>query len=92
MPVPMSMPWTKLDFDIWHIHNEDMNKFPRGTTVTVKTFGGYTLERIVWEDLGLGVLVCTEEAFTNAQRDGGEPSLVGFPREDVTPPRSRKAS
>jgi hypothetical protein len=38
----------------------------RGERVKVKAFGNNILERVVWEDIGPGVLVCTEDAYTSA--------------------------
>ena len=55
----------------------------RGRRVTVKVFGGRSLKRVVWQDLGRGVLLCTPESYAQAVRGGTEPVVVGFPTEDV---------
>jgi hypothetical protein len=55
----------------------------RGEKVIVIAFGGRELERIVWEDAGAGILICTEEGYTKAIHSGGEPVCVGFPASDV---------
>lgn len=55
----------------------------RGAEVTVIVFRGERRRRRVWEDLGPGVLICTEEEYRRAVETGEEPMYVGFPREDV---------
>ena len=55
----------------------------QGTRVIVRAYGGKKLERIVWEDVGAGVLLTTEGEFERAKAEGREPIVVGFPREDV---------
>jgi hypothetical protein len=57
--------------------------FERGKRVLVKAYGGKQLDRIVWEDVGKGLLVTTEREYQQAIRDGTEPILVGFPKDDV---------
>lgn len=55
----------------------------RGTEVTVIAYGGVLLHRRVWEDVGIGVLVCSEEDYKRALRLGEEPPASGFPKQDV---------
>ena len=55
----------------------------RGAEVTVVAYRGERLRRRVWEDAGPGVLICSEEEYQRAMREGDEPLYVGFPREDV---------
>lgn len=55
----------------------------RGERVIVIAFGKKELERVVWEDAGPGILVCTEGSFERALKTGDEPVCVGFPSSDV---------
>lgn len=55
----------------------------RGEKVIVIAFGKRELERVVWEDAGPSVFVCTEEAYRSALTEGTEPISVAFPRGDV---------
>lgn len=55
----------------------------RGEHVIVTAFGRKELERVVWEDVGPGVLVCTEKGYSLAEATGTEPVCVGFPASDV---------
>jgi hypothetical protein len=55
----------------------------RGSKVTVVAYGGGLLHRRVWEDVGAGVLVCSEEEYRRALRLGEEPPAAGFPKRDV---------
>ena len=55
----------------------------RGDSVEVIEFRGRKLSRIVWEDTGPGVLICTEEGYRRAIESGEEPICVGFPASDV---------
>ena len=55
----------------------------RGEKVIVTAFGKKQLERIVWEDAGPGILICTEKGFQLASETGTEPICVGFPASDV---------
>jgi hypothetical protein len=57
----------------------------RGTHVVARDYRNRELARVVWEDVGLGILLCTPADYERAQRDGGEPVTVGFPRGDVRP-------
>lgn len=57
----------------------------RGTRVIASDYQKRELSRIVWEDVGPGVLLCTVEAYKRARRKGIEPVTVGFPRDDVRP-------
>ena len=55
----------------------------RGNIVIVKDFRGQLLRRVVWEEFGTSVIVCTETEYKNWQQTGLEPKVVGFPYEDV---------
>lgn len=55
----------------------------RGSEVTVIAYRGIRLQRRVWEDVGPGVLVCSEEEYNRALQLGQEPPAVGFPKQDV---------
>lgn len=57
----------------------------RGTRVIAKGYRQRKLSRVVWEDLGRGILLCTVEEYQHVQREGGEPVTVGFPSEDIRP-------
>lgn len=56
----------------------------RGTVVTAVDFKGRELRRRVWEDTGTGVLLCKEEEYQRALRDGDEARAAGFSKQDVT--------
>ncbi len=60
-----------------------MSELTRGTVVTVVALRGVRLQRRVWEDVGSGVLVCSEEDYRRALRLGEEPQAAGFPKQDV---------
>lgn len=55
----------------------------RGSEVIVISYRGIPLQRRVWEVVGPGVLVCSEEEYKRAVRFGEEPQTVGFPKQDV---------
>jgi hypothetical protein len=55
----------------------------RGDEVTVVSFRGVLLQRRVWEDAGVGVLVCSENDYQQALLSGDEPLFVGFPKRDI---------
>lgn len=55
----------------------------RGQRINVRLFGGKIVERIVWKDVGRGVLLCTAESFEEAERTGTEPVTVGFSKETL---------
>jgi hypothetical protein len=54
-----------------------------GQVVTVRLYGGETAQRRVIEDKGEVVVICAEEEYVNARREGRQPLGLGFPREDV---------
>jgi hypothetical protein len=54
-----------------------------GQVVTVRLYGGDTAQRRVISDKGEVVVICAEEEYANAKREGREPMGLGFPREDV---------
>ena len=55
----------------------------RGDEVTVVAYRGERLRRRVWEDVGPGVLLCSETEYHRALQGGAEPQYSGFPKEDV---------
>ena len=55
----------------------------RGELVLVTAAGNKRLNRVIWEDVGAGFLICTEEAYRKATETGSEPVCVGFPATDV---------
>lgn len=59
----------------------------RGEKVIVRDCRGRKLLRVVWADMGAGVLLCTEDGYRQAEESGMEPICVGFPKDDVTPKR-----
>lgn len=60
-----------------------MEEIARGKHVLVKAFGGQQLERIVWEDVGRGLLLTTSAQYEQAIRNNTEPIAVGFPKDDL---------
>lgn len=62
----------------------------RGDEVTVTAYGGAQLRRRVWEDVGTGVLLCSETEYRRALEIGLEPQYSGFPKEDVVEVRRRE--
>jgi hypothetical protein len=61
----------------------ELGSLIRGTEVTVVAYGGERLRRRVWQDLGSGVLLCSEREYQRALGVGDEPQYSGFPKEDV---------
>lgn len=55
----------------------------RGTLVTAVDYKGRELRRRVWEDTGAGVLLCKEEEYQRALRDGDEARAAGFSKQAV---------
>lgn len=55
----------------------------KGQVVTVKLYGGDTAQRRVVAVKDEVVVICAEEEYVSAQREGREPSGLGFPRVDV---------
>jgi len=55
----------------------------KGDTVTVQDFRGRFLRRIVWQQFGVSVVVCTPGEYENWKLTGSEPKLAGFPHEEV---------
>ncbi len=55
----------------------------RGAIVTMIALQGQRYQRRVWEDLGEGVLICSEDEYQRARQEEDEPLYVGFPRADV---------
>jgi hypothetical protein len=55
----------------------------RGDLLIVKDFRGRQLKRVMWEEWGTSIVVCTEEDYNNWELTGKEPRVVGFPLEDV---------
>lgn len=57
----------------------------RGELVRVRVYSGEVVPRRVWQDVGRGVLLCTEDGYERAIKTGREPVCVGFPRDDIEP-------
>jgi len=57
--------------------------YARGMRVIVRDYRGARLERRVWGDSGLGIMLCTEDAYQQAVRYGVEPLAAGFPKDSV---------
>lgn len=57
-----------------------MNK---GDTVTVQDFRGRLLQRIVWDQFGTSIVVCTAGEYETWRQTGSEPKLAGFPHQEV---------
>jgi hypothetical protein len=55
----------------------------KGQVVTALLYGGSEALRRVVADKGDVVVICSDEEYNQAEREGREPSGVGFPREDV---------
>jgi len=55
----------------------------KGKVVTALLFGGSRAKRRVVADKGETVVVCAEEEYQLALREGREPSGIGFPRVDI---------
>ena len=55
----------------------------KGQIVTVLLYGGATAHRRVVAEKPNVIVVCAEEEYLEAEKEGREPSGVGFPREDV---------
>jgi hypothetical protein len=55
----------------------------RGERVLVRVYGNKQIERITWEDTGIGVLLTTEREYQKALQEGTEPVVVGFPKDDI---------
>jgi hypothetical protein len=58
----------------------------KGKVVRALLHGGAEAPRRVVADKGDIVVICSEEEYQRAQREGREPSGVGFPRADVVDP------
>ena len=55
----------------------------KGELVTVKLYGGKTAVRRVVAVKSKVIVICSEEEYVTAEREGREPSGLGFPREDI---------
>lgn len=55
----------------------------RGDIVTVQDLRGRFRQRIVWEQFGASIVVCTPTDFENWRQTGSEPRLTGFPHEEI---------
>jgi hypothetical protein len=60
-----------------------MDMIERGKRVLVRAFGGQQLERVVWEDVGRGLLLTTSAQYEQAIKSNTEPIAVGFPKDDL---------
>lgn len=54
-----------------------------GEKVRLRAYGGGEIVRRVVKVEGPTVLVCREEEYTKAEREGREPTAVGFPAQAV---------
>ncbi len=55
----------------------------RGDIVTVKTFGGETVSRLVWDESDEMVYVVNEESYRLLMNGERAPTPIGFPRSDI---------
>jgi hypothetical protein len=55
----------------------------RGRQVLIKAYGEQQLQRIVWADVGKGLLLTTEREYNRAIKENTEPISVGFPKDDL---------
>jgi hypothetical protein len=55
----------------------------KGQSVTVKLYGGKTAKRRVVAVKGDVIVICSEEEYQAAEREGRDPSGLGFPVQDV---------
>ena len=62
-----------------------------GQLVTVKLYGGGTASRRLVAVKEKVVVICGEEEYANAQREGRPPEGLGFPKADVDLSRTEKA-
>jgi hypothetical protein len=60
-----------------------MDKLERGATVLVKTSNRGEVERVVWEDAGGTVYLCSPRQFDALNNGINAPTPIGFPRDDV---------
>lgn len=54
-----------------------------GDIVRVRAYGGQVLTRRVVGMKGQTVMICREDEYQAAQREGREPMCAGFPKENV---------
>ena len=57
-------------------------QFIRGARILAKTVDGM-VERIVWEDCGEAVLVCSERQYDALKRGWSAPMPIGFAKTDI---------
>ena len=60
-----------------------MDLLKRGQEVLAKTFGGVEVLRLVWEDVGDTVYLCSDSQFEALTKGWGAPMPIGFPKRDV---------
>jgi hypothetical protein len=58
---------------------DERGRFTRGARVSANTTDG-AVERLVWEEVGDAVLVCSEPQFEALQRGLDAPMPIGFPK------------
>ena len=56
----------------------------RGQVDTALLYGGKDVLRRVVADKGDIVVICAEDEYQQAQREGRDPSGIGFPRADIS--------
>jgi hypothetical protein len=54
-----------------------------GQMVTVKLYGGEKVQRRVVAIKGKIIVICAEEEYQAARREGREPEGLGFPESDI---------
>jgi hypothetical protein len=65
----------------------------KGQIVTALMYGGEQASRRVIADKGNTIVICSEEEYQRAEREGREPQGIGFPRQDVLEsPSQRKVA
>ena len=55
----------------------------RGKRVLANMFGGVTAERVVWEEDGDTVYLCSEKCYKQLLDGNGENQPIGFSRSDI---------
>jgi hypothetical protein len=57
--------------------------YVKGDQIKLWAFGGKQIVRRFVEERGGSVLICSQEEYDLALREGREPLCIGFPSEDV---------
>lgn len=64
----------------------------KGQIVNAKLYGGATAARRVVLDKGDVVVICSEAEYQAAEKEGREPSGIGFPRQDIVELSAKKST